>query len=425
MGELLRAPFAAAGLAGMGPGPGWPRLRADGSRGWRSEEDRLWQLVWAECPGIGWGRLNRLEGMFGHLAMAWRASTEQLDHALAGSTQLRANERQELEAYRRRLGPTPVPSPLDRSRRQGLRRRGGLLLGDPSLPESLEQLERPPLQLFWRGNGQLWSPLRRRKAVAVVGTRRPSRHGDTIARALGSALAQAGWPVVSGLAEGIDAAAHQGCLEAGGQPVAVLGTPLERVYPRHHTALQAQVARQGLLVSEWAPGSPVRPGHFAHRNRLLVAMAQAVVLVECPARSGALHTAQLAWDAGIPLWVVPGDAGRVSAAGSNQWLAQGASVLLDPAQLINSLGAGPLHHNRLAGGAPAASAGASDPPLAHREAALLAALGAGACLDQLCERLRQSPRRLSERLLQLELAGLVRGEPGLWWRPSGQTPSLP
>ena len=87
--------------------------------------------------------------------------------------------------------------------------------------------------------------------------------------------------MVSGLAEGIDAASHQGRLEAGGQPVAVLGTPLERVYPRHHTALQAQVARQGLLVSEWAPGSPVRPGHFAHRNRLLVAMAQAVVLVEC------------------------------------------------------------------------------------------------------------------------------------------------
>ena len=422
MGELLRAPFAAAGLAGIGHGPGLPRRRADGSRGWTSEEDRLWQLVWAECPGIGWGRLNRLEGMFGHLAMAWQASAEQLDHALAGATQLRAGERQELAAYRRRLGPTPIHSPLDRSQRQGLRRRGCLLLGDPSLPESLEQLERPPLQLFWRGNGQLWPRLRQRKAVAVVGTRRPSRHGEAMARAVGEALAEAGWPVVSGLAEGIDAAAHQGCLEAGGRPVAVLGTPLERVYPRHHTALQAQVGLQGLLVSEWGPGSPVRAGHFAHRNRLLVAMAQAVVLVECPARSGALQSAQLAWDAGIPLWVVPGDAGRVSAAGSNQWLAQGASVLLDPAQLVNSLGAGPLHRGRQPAGAAAAGAITGQPPLAHREAALLAALGAGACLDQLCERLRQSPRRLNERLLQLELAGLVRGEPGLWWRPSGQTP---
>lgn len=127
-----------------------------------------------------------------------------------------------------------------------------------------------------------------------------------------------------------------------------------------------------------------------------------------PLRSGALQSAQLAWDAGLPLWVVPGDAGRVSAAGSNQWLAQGASVLLDPAQLIESLGTGPIQAAKAAASmAPAGEAGPI--PMAHREAALLAALGAGACLDQLCERLRQSPSRLSERLLRLELAGLVQG----------------
>jgi DNA processing protein len=422
MGELLRAPFAAAGLGEPSPRPGFPRLRPDGSRGWISEEQRLWQQLWADCPGIGWGRLNRLEGMFGSLAVAWGASDGQLEHALAGSTQLRGGERQALAAYRLRLGPAPIGAPVEPGQRRGLRRHGRLQLGDPSLPTSLEQLEQPPLQLFWRGHGPLWARLRRRQAVAVVGTRRPSRHGDAMARALGAALAQAGWPVVSGLAEGIDAAAHQGCLGAGGRPVGVLGTPLERVYPRHHTALQAEVGQRGLLVSEWGPGSPVRPGHFAQRNRLLVAMAQAVVLVECPARSGALQTAQLAWDGGTPLWVVPGDASRVSAAGSNQWLAKGASVLLDPAHWVSSLGPGPLHPSRQ----PPRRGEAADPtgpaPLAHREAALLAALGAGACLEQLCERLRQSPGRLSERLLQLELAGLVRGEPGLWWRPSPAAP---
>ena len=424
MGELLRAPFAAAGLTEPFPPVGFPRRRHNGSRGWFNEEQRLWQLIWAECPGIGWGRLNRLEGMFGSLAVAWGASDEQLEHALAGSTQLRPGEWEALAAYRRRLGPQPLSSPVDPSQRRGLRRHGCLQLGDPSLPESLEQLERPPLQLFWRGNGPLWAQLRRRQAVAVVGTRRPSRHGDAMARALGAALAEAGWPVVSGLAEGIDAAAHQGCLGAGGRPVGVLGTPLERVYPRHHTALQGEVGQRGLLVSEWGAGSPVRPGHFAQRNRLLVAMAQAVVLVECPARSGALQSAQLAWDAGIPLWVVPGDASRVSAAGSNQWLAQGASVLLDPAQWANSLGPGPLHPSRQPAQRRECRSTAGKAPLAHREAALLAALGAGACLDQLCDQLRQSPGRLSERLLQLELAGLVRGEPGLWWRPSRQGPSL-
>jgi DNA processing protein len=364
-------------------------------------------------------RLQRLEGMFGSLAVAWRASAPQLAHALAGSTQLQPSEQERLEAYRQRLGPQPISNRVEPQQRRQLQRQRCLLLGDPSLPEALDQLERPPLQLFWQGQGRLWPTLRKRQAVAVVGTRRPSRHGEAMARALGQALAEAGWPVVSGLAEGIDAAAHRGCLEAQGRPVGVLGTPLERVYPRHHTALQAEVGRRGLLVSEWAPGTPVRPGHFAQRNRLQVALAQAVVLVECPLRSGALQSAQLAWDAGLPLWVVPGDAGRVSAAGSNQWLAQGASVLLDPAQLIDNLGSGPLKAAKSGAGiTPAGDAGPS--PLANREAALLAALGAGACLDQLCERLRQSPGRLSERLLRLELAGLVQGEPGLWWRPSGQ-----
>ena len=271
--------------------------------------------------------------MLARLAVALRDSAPQLAHALAGSTQLQPCEQERLEAYRQRLGPEPISDPIEPQQRSQLQRQRCLLLGDPSLPEALHQLERPPLQLFWQGQGWLWPSLRMRQAVAVVGTRRPSRHGEAMARALGQALAQAGWPVVSGLAEGIDAAAHRGCLEANGRPVGVLGTPLERVYPRHHTALQAEVGHRGLLVSEWAPGTPVRPGHFAQRNRLQVALAQAVVLVECPLRSGALQSAQLALDAGLPLWVVPGHAGRVRASGSNPLLDTGALGAPVPAQL--------------------------------------------------------------------------------------------
>ena len=424
MGELLRAPFAAAAVrprAARSAAPASPPPQASQQRrGWATEQDRLWALIWAECPGIGWRRLQRLQHLFGSLSVAWQASDSQLCHALAGSTALHPAELERLVAYRQRLGSEPIGDPITANGRLRLRRQRCLVLGDAGLPESLERLERPPLQLFWQGRGELWPCLRERQAVAVVGTRRPSRHGEAMARAVGAALAEAGWPVVSGLAEGIDAAAHRGCLEAQGRPVGVLGTPLERVYPRHHTALQAEVGRRGLLLSEWAAGTPVRPGHFAQRNRLQVALAQAVVLVECPLRSGALQSAQLAWDQELPLWVVPGDAGRVSSGGSNRWLAQGASVLLDPAQLIESLGAGPLSSH---GAQPASGAHtAVGPALAEREAALLAALGAGACLDHLCERLQQSPAQLSERLLRLELAGLVQGEPGLWWRPNGQGP---
>jgi DNA processing protein len=420
MGELLQAPFAAAAVRPRARRGGAPASRQPQAwrerRGWATEQERLWTLIWAECPGIGWRRLQRLKHLFGSLAVAWQADDSQLSHALTGSTALQAAELERLTAYRQRLGPEPIGDPITPCGRRRLQRQRCLLLGDASLPESLDRLERPPLQLFWQGQGQLWPHLREGKAVAVVGTRRPSRHGEAMARAVGAALAEAGWPVVSGLAEGIDAAAHRGCLEAQGRPVGVLGTPLERVYPRHHTALQAEVGRQGLLVSEWAAGTPVRAGHFAQRNRLQVALAQAVVLVECPQRSGALQSAQLAWDAGLPLWVVPGDASRVSSGGSNRWLAQGASVLLDPAQLIDSIGPGPLAKRHGMGTHGAGSQPATG--LVQREAALLAALGAGACLDHLCERLRQPPAQLSERLLRLELAGLVRGEPGLWWRPS-------
>ncbi|MEY3767074.1 MAG: hypothetical protein RLZZ11_141 [Cyanobacteriota bacterium] len=375
------------------------------------ERTRLWRLVWAACPGIGWQRLRRLEGMFGSLELAWQATAEELSHALSGSTQLNQREQHLLAAYRDSQGPHPISEPPSQQQRQQWALPGCLIAGDRAYPPALLALERPPLRLFWQGQGALWPRLRAQAAVAVVGTRRPSRHGATMARNIGRALAEAGWPVVSGLAEGIDAEAHQGCLEAGGQPVGVLGTPLERVYPRHHRALQASVATQGLLVSELPSGTPGRAGHFALRNRLQVALARAVVLVECPEASGALHSANLAWELGMPLWVVPADAGRVSAAGSNRWLGQGATPLLDPRDLINNLGPGPLR------GARAKADHGAEGPLLNREAALLAALGAGASLDQLCERLRQSPAALSERLLRLELAGLLRSEPGLWWRP--------
>ncbi len=195
----------------------------------------------------------------------------------------------------------------------------------------------------------------------------------------------------------------------GGRPVAVLGTPLERSYPRHHQGLQQQVGQAGLLITEQPPGASVRPGHFAARNRLVVILAAAVVLVECPERSGALQAARMAWQQQLPLWVVPGDAARFSSRGSNRLLAEGATVLLDPADLIRQLGPGPL----VAHETPSPAVGAA---AAHGDAALLAALAGGASLEQLCLDLQSSASSLAPRLLALELAGRIRSEPGLQWR---------
>lgn len=412
MGELLRGAFpgpasalrpqplaAAAAIAAAPQGQGWDQRR------------RLWWLLWASCPGLGPVRLAQLEANLGCLEAAW-AQPLQVFAALPGWP---AGLLSALDQHRHRWGSDPLP----RFAACGHAGRTVLLPGDPRWPAGLTRLPRPPLLLHWQGRGSLWPALARSRAVAVVGTRRPSCHGLSVARRLGVALAEAGWPVLSGLAEGIDGEAHRGCLAAGGAPVAVLGTPLNRVYPRHHAALQKSVGRRGLLISEHASGSGVRPGHFATRNRLLVAMAAAVVVVECPQASGALHSAEVAWQQGLPLWAVPADTGRHSAAGSNRLLSRGAAPLLAAEDLIAQLGAGPLR--RAAAPEPArpglgATAGGAQGAESAIEARLLAALGDGAGFEQLLASLAIGPTELSAALLQLELSGLVRAEPGLRWR---------
>ena len=377
-----------------------PLLRAADAAGW-SLEQRLWWLLWSGCPGVGPSRLVAIRDNFCGWGAAWASPAE----AFAGLAGMGSLGCRQLERYRAHWGPDPLPEVARQL--QGGRR--VLLPADPAFPPELLALERPPLRLHWRGKGWLWPLLRRRQAIAVVGTRRPSLHGLAMAEAIGAALAQAGWPVVSGLAEGIDGAVHRGCLAQGGRPVAVLGTPLERVYPRHHKQLQAEVAARGLLVSELPAGTAVQAGHFAARNRLQVGLAAGVVVVECPLKSGALHSAALAMEQELPLWVVPADAGKASAAGSNRLLAQDATVLLDPADLIRQLGAGPLAPRQSATSPLSAS-----PP---GDSALLAALGRGASLEQLCLSLEQPAAEVASRLLALELGGLVRAEPGLCWRP--------
>ncbi len=294
-----------------------------------------------------------------------------------------------VERYRRLYGSSPqlkIPSNV-------------LTPLDQIWPQGLNKLDRPPLVLHQQGRADVLAWLGQRRAVAVVGTRAASDHGLRMAEHLGSVLAGAGWPVASGLAEGIDAAAHRGCLAADGVPVAVLGTSLDRVYPRHHQALQEEVARNGLLLSERQPGESVQPGHFAARNRLLVSLSCALVVVECPDRSGALISARLAAEQQCPVWVVPGDAGRWSSRGSNRLLQNAAAPLLSPKELVEHLGPGPCH-----------KANATAP-------ALVKALGAGASIEQLQQTLKLPVGRLASDLLELELAGQVVCESGFLWKP--------
>ena len=350
---------------------------------------RGWWWLWARCPGLGAVRIAALRG----LAVAqgvgpdelWRWPIERLRQELTWPRSCADG----VERYRRLKGERPdlaVPS-------------DALLPGDLHWPESLNRLHRSPPVLHHRGRQDLWGLLQRRQAVAIVGTRSASEHGLAMADELGQALAAAGWPVLSGLAEGIDAAAHRGCLAVNGAPVAVLGTPLDRVYPAHHKPLQMAVGRRGLLLSEHAPGSAVKPGHFAARNRLLVLFAKALVIVECPERSGALISAAFAAEQQCPVWAVPGDARRWSCRGSNALLEDQAAPLLRTEKLLHQLGAGPLIARQ---GRP--------------QQALLEAIGDGASINELTDRLRMTPGQLATQLLEMEQSGHLQCDSGVVWK---------
>lgn len=205
--------------------------------------------------------------------------------------------------------------------------------GDDGYPPHLARLPDAPPILFARGS------VPSRPGVAVVGTRRCTAYGREVAFAYGEALAQAAVPVVSGLARGVDGAAHRGTVAGGGKGVGVLGSGIDVLYPPEHDELaEALVAGGGALVSEYPPGTPPEGWRFPPRNRIVAGMAAAVVVVEAPTRGGALITVGEALDQGIPVLAVPGDVDRETSRGCNLLIRDGAIPVLEPDDLLAELG---------------------------------------------------------------------------------------
>jgi len=208
-----------------------------------------------------------------------------------------------------------------------------LPITSPHYPECLLALADPPPLLFLKGREELLTG----PAVAVVGARKATEGGRRAAEALGRVLAGAGITVVSGLARGIDGAAHRGALEGGGKTVAVLGSGLRVVYPPTHRALFRDIGSRGLLVSEFLPTEPALPHHFPKRNRIIAALAQAVVVVEAGKKSGALITVDHGLDLGREILAFPGSMENPQAVGSNALLREGARILTSPEAILEEL----------------------------------------------------------------------------------------
>lgn len=200
--------------------------------------------------------------------------------------------------------------------------------GRDGFPGRLLLREAAPRWLFMRGE------VREGPTIAIVGTRSCTRYGETIARAYGETAAAAGWSVVSGLAKGIDAAAHRGALAAGGHTHAVLGSGIDVVYPRRHRVLHDEVlATGGSVSSEFPPGTRPDGWRFPTRNRIIAGSADVVLVVEAGSSGGALITAQIALDFGVPVWATPGDVDRAASVGTNLLIRDGAFPVFGPDDL--------------------------------------------------------------------------------------------
>lgn len=291
-----------------------------------------------------------------------------------------------------------------------------LALGEDAYPGLLGRIASPPPVLFVRGDADLlWAP-----QLAIVGSRQATAGGLATAADFAGALAERGFVITSGLALGIDAAAHAGALEGGGRTIAVLGTGLDRIYPARNAALARRIEAAGTLVSEFPPRSEPRREHFPRRNRIIAGLSLGTLVVEAGLASGSLSTARLAAEMGREVYAIPGSIHNPVARGCHQLIREGAKlvetaqeVVDELAPMVRELQQALALHAVPASARPTAAAvpraGAGDPDYT----ALRRALGHDPVpLDELARRTGLTIPALSSMLLRMELEGEVAVNPG-------------
>jgi DNA processing protein len=272
-----------------------------------------------------------------------------------------------------------------------------LTLADTAYPRALLEIADPPSLLYVRGNPSLLQ----KRGLAVVGSRNATPQGLQTAEAFAKALASQGQCIISGLALGIDAAAHRGALAAHGETVAVIGTGADRIYPAGNKTLALAIVEQGAVVSEFPLGTPAIAANFPRRNRIISGLSRGVLVVEAAPESGSLITARLAAEQGREVFAIPGSIHSPVARGCHKLIKQGAKLVETASDVLEELGSFvdlPLP--------PLAPPAVNDNPL-------LAALGHDPCsLDDLAERTGQDAGQLLPELLILELSGQIATLPG-------------
>lgn len=347
-------------------------------------------------PGIGSMRLARLRAAFGSLDRLWEASAAELQQVRGIGPVL---ARQLVEA---RGNEQLLHHELRRADQAGVRI---VTLDNPDYPAALLAIPDPPLALYMKGALRAADA----RAVAVVGTRHPSLYGLQVAEQFGAQLAEAGVTVVSGMARGIDGAAHTGALGAEGRTLAVLGCGLAQIYPPEHDALAERIVERGALLSEYPMTAEPRAEHFPRRNRIVSGLSRGVVVVEAGPRSGSLITVDCALEQGKEVFAVPGPISSTASQGAHALLKQGATLVTSVHDILDELFEEPPASRDAH--ACSSQESAVRQALARREARHV---------DELAEDTRLTVAELSEVLLKMELKGDVHQRPGQWYHLAGQ-----
>lgn len=340
-------------------------------------------LRFSLVPGIGGGYQRRLLKAFGSPGAALAAN-----HGAVGAILPAAAH----AAWRAGADPEEVARALDWAAAPG---NHVLALGDEHYPQSLLETADPPSLLYAKGRVELLQAA----SIAIVGSRNATPQGRDTARAFARALGAAGLTIVSGLALGIDAAAHEGGLASAGSTIAIVGTGLDVVYPARNRDLAHRIAADGVLLSEYPLGTGAIAANFPRRNRLISGMSRGVLVVEAAIRSGSLSTARFAGEQGREVFAIPGSIHSPLSRGCHALIKQGAKLVESAEDVLEELGLG-------ARAAPDLGAATSDDPL-------LDAMGHDPCdLDTLVARSGLAVDALQVRLAELELDGVVACLPG-------------
>jgi DNA processing protein len=382
-----------------------------------TNEERIYWVAWSKIKGVGSVLIQRLDQHFGSLSVAWKADRQSLSEveglgSKIGETIISMRSQMNPHAiYEQHLQKNPhFWTPVD-----------------PEYPRLLSEIPSPPPLLYYLGKVQPQENKGIIPMVGIVGTRYPTEHGKRWTRKISTALVKRGFTIVSGMALGIDAEAHNTALRTGGRTIAVVGTGVNQVYPSQHRQLHQQIQQQGLIISEYPDGVAPARNNFPARNRIIAALCRAILIMEAPEKSGALITARFGNEFGKDIYTLPNSPDIEEAKGCLRLIHDGAGMIVNEDELMEMLGAIPqldtpkqlslweLNHNQ--NQKIPESVEKNIPQLEPQLQQIFDSLTEDQMpFDLIVETAGLSSAQVSGALLQLELMGLITQLPGMRYR---------